>query len=321
MQAVEEESSHDRSRPATVDVPPVSILNAVNFETIGSPEVTMMKEETRLFRWTAMYNAVLFQGGENLRVDQFPHDKHDLVLKLGILAHRRPGGRWDKKRWILGLATEKDSQGSTRIPHGLLVDHVSIPGFNHSADGLQFDFVPLPMGSGEKQRTKDKCLQVKLRIVRESRHYDKNIVPLLAVLNVVAISCLPRNFDSATASTETMLSIAFVQVGIRLTIDSRLPDVGYQIKIQKFLNECFWLLCCLVLETNLVFFLVMKRGWSEEETDWFDLIAASTALLYTCKMLVFYYFDHWFSLSDEEALPVSTAVKQTKFRQLHSLSP
>jgi len=34
-----------------------------------------------------MYHAVLFQG-DHMRVDQFPHDKHDLKVKIGILADR-----------------------------------------------------------------------------------------------------------------------------------------------------------------------------------------------------------------------------------------
>lgn len=77
-----------------------------------------------------------------------------------------------------------------------------------------------------------------------------------------------------------MLSIAFVQVGIRLTLDSRLPSVGYTIKMQKVMNCCFWLLSALVLESNIVFFLVTKMGWETSATDRIDLAAAFVALLY-----------------------------------------
>ena len=270
----------------TINVPPLSILNAVNHDVIGTPEVAMLSEDTRLMRWTCMYSATVFQG-ENLRVDNFPHDRHDLVLKLGVLAHRRAGGIWDKSKWTLGLATEKDSQGTTRIPYGLLVDHVSIPDFRFTRDGFKFEFVPFSMG--EKQRNEDKCLQVRLTVFRQSRHYDMNIVPLLGVLNVVAISCLPRNFDSATASTESMLSIAFVEIGIRLTVDSRLPSVPYQIKMQRVMNRCFWLICFLVLESNVNFFLVKKRGWEIATTDKIDLVAAIIGLIYTIDILTSYY--------------------------------
>jgi hypothetical protein len=37
----------------TVDVPPVSILNVVTFETIGQPEVSMLNESQKLMRWVS----------------------------------------------------------------------------------------------------------------------------------------------------------------------------------------------------------------------------------------------------------------------------
>ena len=83
----------------------------------------------------------------------------------------------------------------------------------------------------------DVFLQVSLPVFRQSGHYDKSILPVLVMLNIIAISCLARNFNSASASAELMLGIAFVQVGIRLTLDSRLPSVGYQIKMQVSLGR------------------------------------------------------------------------------------
>jgi hypothetical protein len=271
----------------TIDVPPVSILNAVSFQVIGEPEVCMLSSRDRLMRWSCMYSAVLFQA-DHMRVDAFPHDKHDLKLNIGILAHRALHARWDSHVYKLALATEHDSQGSTKVPHGLVVEHVTIPDFYYDKQALSFSFVPLRYGSS-KYAAKDCYLQVELPVYRLSGHYDRSIMPILALLNVVAITCLPRNFASATASTETMLSIAFVQVGIRLTIDSRLPSVGYQIKMQKVLNQCFWLLCGLVLESNLIFFLVTKRGWQIATTDQIDWAVAGLALLYTVYILILYY--------------------------------
>jgi hypothetical protein len=274
----------------TVDVPPVSILNAVSFELVGSPEVSMLDEDSRFMRWTCMYSAILSQT-DHISVRNFPHDKHDLMLNIGILAHRSSGNRWDKNVYPLELATEQESQGSTTIPYGLVLDHVAVPDFSYDKKGLRFEFVPLKYGS---QWTRDVFLQVTLPVTRQSGHYDKSIMPMLAMLNIVAITCLPRNFDSATASTETILSIAFVQVGIRLTIDSRLPSVGYQIKMQRILNRCFWLLCFLVLESNVVFTLVTKLGWSILTTDWIDLVAAGISVLFTIHILLSYYWDEPF---------------------------
>lgn len=224
----------DVSNVRQIDVPPLSILNAVSFDVIGQPEISFVKEETKLMRWSCMYSAVLMQ--ENMRVDNFPHDQHDLVITLGILAHRNPGKRWDRNKWRLQLAKESDSHGSTRVPYGLLVDQVSIPGFHYKKDSLGFSMVPQKFGSGDHQQT-DECLQVKLTVFRDAGHYDKNVMPLMILLNIVAITCLPRHFANNTGSTELMLSIAFVEIGFRLSIDNSLPSVGYQIKMQQILNK------------------------------------------------------------------------------------
>ena len=57
-----------------VNVPPVSILNVATFDTIGAAEVCMLREETKLMRWTCMYRATLIQG--NMSVEAFPHDRY-----------------------------------------------------------------------------------------------------------------------------------------------------------------------------------------------------------------------------------------------------
>jgi len=275
-----------------IDVPPVSILNAVEFETVddGGPDVSMIDVDSRKMRWTCMYNATLFQELDR-SVRDFPHDEHEITLKVGILAHRGKGGRWDKSIYHMGLAREEDSQGSTRVPQGLVVEHCHIPDFTFDPSDVRFEFKPLIYGGRkvfERERG-DLHLQVTLPVYRNSTHYDTSIFPMLIVLNIIAISCLTRNFGSASAATEIMLSIAFVQVGIRLTLDSRLPSVRYQIKMQKVMNSCFWLLSGLVLESNVVFFLVMKRGWSVGDTDKIDLATACVALMYNIHITMTYF--------------------------------
>lgn len=178
-----------------------------------------------------------------MSVKDFPHDRHQIKLKLGILAHRGRGGRWDHNIYKLGLAGPEDSQGSTRVPHGLVVDHCHVPDFGFDPNNLRFQFIPLMFGGWKEhekspRENRDLFLQVTLPVYRQSGHYDTSILPMLVILNIIAITCLTRNFASATAATEIMLSIAFVQVGIRLTLDSRLPSVGYQIKMQKVMNWC-----------------------------------------------------------------------------------
>jgi hypothetical protein len=271
-----------------VEVPPVSILNVVTFDTIGSPEVSLLREDTKLMRWTCMYKATLVQ--EHWRVDGFPHDDHDITLKLAVLAHRLPGQQWDRNVWELGLATEEDSQGSTRIPHGLCVDHMSIPEFMFNKEqGLQFELVPLNFGPGGRASS-DTCLSVKLKVLRESGYYDNNIIPLLGLLNLVAISTLflePIDFFQRALLT---LNIAFVEIGIRMTTDSHLPNVSYQIKMQKILNEYFCGLLFLVLEGNLVY--EMHRAGSTR-TIYIDALAAILTLMHNAYTIFDYYSDRY----------------------------
>ena len=110
---------------------------------------------------------------DDMKVHEFPHDKHNLTLKLGILSQRQRGGRWDSRKYKLALANESDTKGSIRIPYGLVVDNMKIPGFEtDSFSGLDFSLSELQHGSmSELQsqgRDKDFYLKVKLRVKRES---------------------------------------------------------------------------------------------------------------------------------------------------------
>ena len=67
------------------------------------------------------------------------------------------------------MANESDTQGSIRIPYGLLVDQVKIPEFYHDKDGLNFELDPLTHGSAfQNVKDRDYCLAVKLRVKRNS---------------------------------------------------------------------------------------------------------------------------------------------------------
>ena len=105
----------------------------------------------------------------------FPHNKHDLTIKLGIISKREVGDAWDRKKWKLALAVETDSQKTIRVPHGVIVDHVKIPGFTYHDQSLQFELVSLPCGLLNEQNTVDDYdafLQVKISVMRDSRYYD-----------------------------------------------------------------------------------------------------------------------------------------------------
>jgi len=267
------------------------LLNTVTFDTIGDPEVTLLREDSGLFRWTCLYRATLMQ--EHWRVDDFPHDAHDIVLKLAVLAHRKRGGRWDRRVWKLALATEHDSQGSTRIPHGLIAnEQLRIPEFSYDAhSGLQFGFRSLRHGPGGMSNSgEEHCLEVKLSVQRESYYYDRNIVPLLAMLNFVAIAINSLGADEFFQRALLILNIAFVEISIRMNADKHLPSVNYPIKLQRVLNEYFFGLLFLVLESNIVYQLA-RYDYHENTTGLIDASAAFCVFVHNAGMLYWYYAD------------------------------
>jgi hypothetical protein len=275
-----------------VYVPPVSILNAKDMQIIGTPEVCCVHEQNKCMKWTCMYSASLIQ--HHMQVMSFPHDEHDLVLRLGILKHRQTGRRWDKTKWKLGLATEADSQQTTQVSYGLVVDHVKIPEFSFErSNDLVFEIVPLFHGisnAGGHAEISDDCLQVRLHVKRDSGYYDNNIVPLLAMLNIVGVSTLTLEPSEFGSRGEIILAIAFVSIGIRLTVDSKLPNVGYQIKMQRILNRFFYTLLFLHLESSLVYSLYERRNWNPLVTTFINTATMLFATIYTLILLIDYYY-------------------------------
>jgi hypothetical protein len=162
----------------------------------------------------------------------------------------------------LGLATVEDTQNPTRIPHGLIVDQARLPGFEYNQErGLEFQFCSLDHGtrggggtfSAGRESSSNLYLKVSLNVLRESGYYDKNIVPLLALLNVVAVSVLILKDTEFFQRGLITLNIAFVAMNIRMTTDAHLPSVGYEIRLQRVLNEFFVVLMFLVLEASAVY--------------------------------------------------------------------
>jgi len=273
-----------------VYVPPVSILNAVDFDQIGDPEVCLVDERTKAMKWTCMYKASLIQ--HHMQVMDFPHDEHYLVLRLGILKHRQPGRRWDRTKWRVSLATEEDSQRTIDVAYGLAVEHVKIPEFSFDkTDGIVFKIAPLTYGPSTGDDDKpDECLQIRLHVRRDSGYYDNNIVPLLAMLNIVGVSTLTLEPSEFGSRGEIILAIAFVSIGIRLTVDSKLPNVGYQIKMQRILNRFFYTLLFFHLESSLVYFLYERQGWHPFVTNMINTLTMLFGTIYTAVLLFDYYY-------------------------------
>lgn len=280
----------ERKRLAHIEVPPLSIINAESFTAIGAPEITLLRESDGLMRWTCLYKATLLQN--DMMVDNFPHDEHSLSIQLGILQNRHNGGIWNRNRWKLALATADDSRGSIRVPHGLVMNKVKIPEFSLDSQGPSFNFVPLSFGATNVENNSDEeCLEVKIRVFQDSGYYDQNIMPLFLVIAVVAmliVTCL--HADEFFQRGLMLLNCAFVEVSLRMNIDSRLPRVRYQIKLQRILNDFFFILFFLVVESGAVHICVTHGIWSMRSADWVDIFATILAFLVTTHLYLYYYY-------------------------------
>lgn len=133
----------------------------------------------------------------------------------------------------------------------------------------------------------ERCLTVSLRVRRSSYYYDRNIVPLLGMLNLVAITITALGADEFFQRGLLTLNIAFVEVNIRMATDKHLPSVPYQIKIQRVLNEYFYGLLFLVLESNLVFEL-HRYGYTRI-TGPIDFLAALVVTIHNIWTVYDYY--------------------------------
>ena len=122
---------------------------------------------------------------------------------------------------------------------------------------------------------------------RNSYYYDRNIVPLLALLNFVAITITALGAEKFFERGLLTLNIAFVEISIRMATDKHLPSVPYQIKLQRVLNEYFFGLLFLVLESNLVFEL-QRYGYGALAGP-IDIFAASAVSTHNVWTLYDYY--------------------------------
>ncbi|KAL3940522.1 MAG: hypothetical protein SGBAC_004950 [Bacillariaceae sp.] len=290
QKAVQQEIASESVQQQMLEVPPLAIMNCSTFATIGTPEVDMLRESSRLMRWSCMYRATMIQ--ENLRVDQFPHDDHDIYIQLAILSHRGKGKQWDRRLWKLGLATPDDAQDSTRVSYGVLVDQARLPGFSYNKErGLDFNFVQMDHGAFDNhvEESSEEYLRVSLHVLRESGYYDNNIVPLLALMNVVAVSVLTFKDTEFFYRGLITLNIAFVEMSIRMTADSHLPSVGYEIRLQSVLNQFFFVLMGLVLEAMIVNVLRTDFDVSADITRMVDVATGALAIIHNFYTVSSYY--------------------------------
>ena len=103
---------------------------------------------------------------------------------------------------------------------------------------------------------------------------------------------------------------------MRMTADSKLPTASYQIKMQRILNEYFFGLTFLVLESLLVYEL---HEWGFGYVRWVDGLAALTVFSHNVLTLVTYYLDA--HRAREHITPTTKQQQQQQQKQQQPLRP
>ena len=116
---------------------------------------------------------------------------------------------------------------------------------------------------------------INLKVARNSVYYDTNIIPIVLATNVAALLALAEPAAEVNNRLQTILAVAFLEVGFRFTIDSKLPEVNCQIKLQSFLNSFFYMLVMLAFEGCILYLLTERLGVMETKiADYVDLAFA-----------------------------------------------
>lgn len=135
----------------------------------------------------------------------------------------------------------------------------------------------------------DTSLMVSVKVSRDSGYYDRNIIPLLVLLNLVAACLLLLDPDKLFQRGLLLLNVSFLEINLRMIVDRNLPSVGYQIKMQKTVNRFLYSTLSLVFESALVYVLVKEFEWSFSNALKIDLLAAVCTLFNIGKISFDYY--------------------------------
>jgi len=135
----------------------------------------------------------------------------------------------------------------------------------------------------------DTSLMVSVKVSRDSGYYDRNIIPLLVLLNLVAACLLLLDPDKLFQRGLLLLNVSFLEINLRMIVDRNLPSVGYQIKMQTTVNKFLYSTLSLVFESALVYVLVKEFEWSFSNALKIDLLAAVCTLFNIGKISYDYY--------------------------------
>jgi hypothetical protein len=235
-----------------LDVPQVKILNMCWPEILHPPEVNLLNEEgTRLLRWTCEFRATLQQ---DIDAKLFPYDEFDLCIDLGISVYKEVGTAWDDKDGVVvGKATTDDNDKKGTSPYGAVEINVKIPGF------LKKDLLMSIEEVDDSGRViGGHFMRCRVPVRRQHAYFNQNILLPLFPLHICAILALVLPIEDFGGRSSVLLAVAFLEIGLRLSLDSRLPEVAASILIQKMVNVLFYTLLILTAESGVLYFLLVR---------------------------------------------------------------
>ena len=95
-------------------------------------------------------------------------------------------------------------------------------------------------------------------------YYDNNIMPLLSMLNLVSISILSLDGNNFFQRGLMSLNIAFVEVGLRMALDSHLVSICYE---QHFVLNILYLLLTKKKQCNILEAICGLSNQAPENTE------------------------------------------------------
>lgn len=234
-----------------IDVPQVALINSVNFSVTSKAQVHSLNNNGNgLLRWTCEYEADMKQ---DMDIKDFPYDIHDLKLEFGISVWKKVGTIHETIE--ISPAEEKDNEKKCDL-FGKVEEHVRVVGFERK--GLKFNVLRKDYGALSQRME----FYIPIRRIHTPMH--QNIVMPLLLIHTIAIFSLAHPIKEVNSRVGSLLAIAFLEIGIRFTFDSKLPTVDYSIYIQQMVNCLLYTLLLLVIESYLLYFFIIRIFEGEE---------------------------------------------------------
>ena len=136
-----------------------------------------------------------------------------------------------------------------------------VPGFVRSED-LNFEKKSISCGRLVQDHF---MMRFSMKVRQNHTYFNQNILTPLLFLRVV-VAVLSRVVPIEETRIAILLDVAFLEIGLRLCFDSRMPKVAYSILIQKLVNYLLYVLLLLAVQSSLLYFVFVRVIHIRQET-------------------------------------------------------